>query len=222
MVGGSYYLVEFFRRYQTTFIAHDVLERLVAVFAELTRCRLDVLLGKRCRNVGRHQVILRHYVRLKPDTHRIVGAEHHRITHTRYTLYLRDDVDFHVVFDKLIVITVVGRHERKYQQHRRLTFLRDYAHLGYLGGEHVLRLCHAVLHVDGCHVGVEALLEVDVDVCTTGVGRCRFDIGHALRTVDLLLDWGYHRVEYCLGVGTGVGRRHANGRRCYVRILRYG
>ena len=45
---ANYYLVEFFRRYQTTFIAHDVLERLVAVFAELTRCRLDVLLGKRC------------------------------------------------------------------------------------------------------------------------------------------------------------------------------
>ncbi len=68
---------------QTAAVAHGVLERLVALLAECTGSGLDVLLGKRCRDVGRHQVILGHHVGLEPYTHRVVGAERHHVAHAR-------------------------------------------------------------------------------------------------------------------------------------------
>ena len=91
---------------QAPFVAHNILETLVAAFTKLTGGRLDVLLCKRCGYVCRHKPILSHDVWLEPDSHTVVGAHHHRLAYTVDTLDNRDDVDCKIVLDKALRILV--------------------------------------------------------------------------------------------------------------------
>ena len=68
-----------------------------------------------------------------------------------------------------------------------------------------MRLLYTVLHIDRCHIGVGAFLEVDRDGCTSGVGRRRGHIGHPFDPVDLLFEGNDDGVEHRLSVGTCVG-----------------
>ena len=85
-------------------IADGILEGLIALLAEGARGSLDVLLLEGCSHVRWHQAILSHYVGLEPHTHRVVGTEAHHITYALHTLEHGDDVDFHVVVEKLLVV----------------------------------------------------------------------------------------------------------------------
>ena len=103
------------RSLQTSLVAHHILERHLRLLTEFTRGSLDVLLGKSCRNVGWHHVILLHLVGLKPYTHRIgLHTRRHHSTHTVDTLDGRDDVDVVVVGEELVVISSILRCEGKH------------------------------------------------------------------------------------------------------------
>ncbi len=103
---------------KAAFIAHHVLKTLVAVLAELTGRGLNVLLGKCCGNVGRHQPILCHHVRLKPYSHTVVSTHHHGISDTRYSFQHRDNVDSHIVLYEFLGIIVVFRIDVEHHKHR--------------------------------------------------------------------------------------------------------
>ncbi len=165
-------------------VAHGVLEALLALLAERAGSGFHVLLGKSRADVGGHEAVLRHHVGLEPYAHGVVGTETHHVTHAAHTLELGDYVDFHVVVEELRGVGVGGVHQRYAHEHRCLSFLREHTHLVYFRREQVGGLCHTVLHVDGRHVGVEALAEVDVDGGGAGVGGRRFHVGHAFGSVD--------------------------------------
>ena len=116
-VGADDNLVKLFWSNQTSAVAHHILECRSAVFTELTRSSLDVLVGESRTYIGRHKVVLCHGVWLEPDTHRVVGTHHHRVSHAVHTLNLRDDVDFHIVFDEFLLKLAVWRKEREHKQH---------------------------------------------------------------------------------------------------------
>ena len=78
-------------------------------------------------------MVLSHFIGFQPNTHRIVGTQHHGITYTRYTLYFRNYVDLGVVLKKFVVIFVVRTIEGEYQQHTGLAFGSDDAYFGYFG-----------------------------------------------------------------------------------------
>ncbi len=184
-VGTYYYVLELFGLRQTAAIFHRVLECLVALLAECARGGLDVLFGEGCRYVGRHKVVLCHDFGFEPYTHRVVCAETHHVTHALHALEYRNDIDFHVVVNEFgSVFSARLSRKRHAEQHRGLAFLGQDAHSRYFGGEQVLSLGHAVLHVDGSHVGVKALFEIHCDVGRAGICGCRLHVGHAFRTVD--------------------------------------
>ena len=89
-----------------SFITDRILERLVSLFTERTRSSLHVLFSQHVRYIVRHQLILCHYIRLQPDTHRIIGTQYVGITDPWYTLYFRNQVDLCIVFQKFLVVTV--------------------------------------------------------------------------------------------------------------------
>ena len=217
--GAENDVVELIGVLQAPLVFKHILEALVALFAKLAGSCLDVLLGESGGDVGRHQFILRHHLRLQPDTHRIVGTERHGVADARDALDLRDHVDRHVVVDKLSCILVFGVKHTEHHKHRSLALLGDDTHLVYLRGEESRSLGHTVLHVDGRHVRVHALLEVDLDFGRAVVGGRREHVVHVFRAVDLLLERSDHRVHHGLGIGTGVGCAHTDGRRRDVGIL---
>ncbi len=218
-LGGHHYILELLGSGQTAFILHRVLEALVALFAERTRSGLDILLRKSVCDIRRHQAILGHHLGLEPYTHRVVGTERHDVAHARHTLQLGNDIDLGIVVDKLHRVVARSVVERHHQKHRRLTLGCLHTHLSHLGGKQVESLRHTVLHVDGSHVGIKALLEIHCDVGRAGVGGGRLHVGHALGAVDRLLKRSYHGVEHSLGVGALICGRHAYRRRRYVGKL---
>ena len=218
-IGSDHDILELLLGLQAPLIAHHILERLVAQLAELAGRSLDILFGQRRRHVGRHQFVLGHHIGLEPDTHRVVGTHHHRIAHTGNTLNLGHDVDVRIVFEELLVVPVVGTVKREDQQHTGLSLLGDDTDLRYLGRQETLRLGHTVLHVDGRHVGVDTLLEVDGDRRITGIGGGGGHVIHVLHTVDLLLQRSDHAVQHSLGVRTGIGGIHPDRRGGDIGIL---
>ncbi len=115
-IGADYDVVKFFRCYEAALVTHDVLEALITLLAECTGSGFDILLGKCGRYIGRHQVILCHYIGLEPYTHRVVGTHYHCVTNSLYTLDLRNDVDFYIVLDEVFgigaVLVVYGKAEK--------------------------------------------------------------------------------------------------------------
>ena len=68
------HVFEFVHLLQTSLITDRILEALIALFTKRTRSGFHVLLGQYSRNVIRNQVVLRHHIRLQPDTHGVVGS----------------------------------------------------------------------------------------------------------------------------------------------------
>ncbi len=186
-IGAHNDVFEFLGGFVASAILHRVLERLLALGAERTGGGLDVLVAQGGCDIGRGQSVLCHDFGLDPYTHGVVAAEAHHVAHALYTLKNRDDVDFHVVVEELAVVVGGVGVKGHTNEHGALAFARNHTYLGYFGWEEVLGLRNTVLHVDGSHVGVEALFEVNVDRCRTGVGCGRFHVGHTLGTVDRFL-----------------------------------
>ncbi|GFH88672.1 hypothetical protein IMSAGC001_04116 [Bacteroides acidifaciens] len=204
---------------QTAFVADGVLEGLVTAFAELSRSSFHVLFCQSGGYVARNQLILRHYVRTQPDAHGVILSHHGGVTHTRHTLNLRNQVDFRIVLDERFRIRVGFVIEGEYHQHGGLAFLCCHTDFGHFGGEQSLRHRNTVLHIDGSHVRVCPLFEVDGDFAGTCVGGGRGHVHHVFHTVDLFLERGNHGVQYGRRAGSRISSpyRHSRGRD--VRIL---
>ena len=82
-----------------------------------------------------------------------------------------------------------------------------------------MRLADAVLHVDGSHVRVGALLEIHCNHTRTVVGGLRSHVGHVLHTIDALLKRRNNGVQHRLCIGTSIGGLHRNGRRRNIGVL---
>ena len=134
----DYDVLEFFNLLQTSLVTDGILICLVSTFTELSGSGFQVLFGQYSGNVARNQLVLRHYIRLQPDTHRVVLTHHTGITHTLYTLDFRNQVDFRVVFNELDVVFVFFIVQRENQQHGVLTFLGSHTDLGYFGRQQTL------------------------------------------------------------------------------------
>jgi len=106
-------LAELFGRFVTSAVFHRILERVLRVFAQRTRGRLDVLFGQCGRHVRRDELVLRHHVGFQPDAHRIVGAEREGFADARNTQDTRFDVDFRIVGEERLVVGVVGTVQRE-------------------------------------------------------------------------------------------------------------
>ncbi len=219
MSGTHHDVAELLGGGESAAVAHDVLEGLVALFAEGAGCGLDVLLGQSRGYVGRHEVVLCHHFGLEPYTHGVVGAEAHHITHALHTLELGDDIDFHVVVQELRRVSAGSVHQRHAHEHGCLAFFCLHAHLVHFGRQKVRCRRHAVLHVHSRHVGVETLAEVHVDGCAAGVCGRGFHVCHAFGAVDAFLEGRYHGVEHGGGVGAVVGCGHRDCRWRDVGIL---
>ena len=87
---------------------------------------------------------------------------------------------------------------------------------------YALRFRHTVLHVDCCHIGVCALLEVNLNNSQTCIGGTRTDIHHVFHTVDTLFQGHDDTVHHCLGISTGIAGSHIYRRRCNIGILLHG
>ena len=223
-VGGGAHddVAELLLGLQTPLVAHDILERLVALLAELSGSGLDILFGQRGSYVRRHQAVLSHHIGLQPNTHRVVGTHHHRVAHAGDTLDLGNDIDVGIVLEELDIITVVGAEERETEQHTRLPLLGRHADLSHFRRQQPQRLRDTVLHIDGCHVGIGSLLEIHLDRGIAGIGRRRSHVHHVLDTVDLLLERSDHAVEHGLRIGSLITRVHPDGRRRDIGVLRNG
>ena len=208
-----------FRGLQTALVAHGVLVLQVALLAERTWCSLDVLLCQSPRNVRRHQSVLLHLLRLQPDAHGI--SLHTRclhITDSADTLQHRHDVDVVIVRQELVVISTVVRRQRVHDHIGGLSFRYRHTHSRHLCRQQCLCLRHTVLHIDGSHVRVRPLFEVDRNHSRTVVCGGRLHIGHVLHTVDTLLQRRDDRVQYRLGISTLIRGHDGNRRRGDIRI----
>ena len=213
----------FFGRFEPSLIAHHVLEGHIALFAKRTWRGLNVLLGKSCGYIARHQPVLFHLIGLQPNAHRVrTRTKRLHITHSLHTLDGRLDVDFVEVGDELLVVTAVGRCDGVHHHVTRLPFRGGNAHLRNLCGQQRLRLRHAVLHVHGSHVGINALLKVDGYHGRTVVCGSTFHVGHVLHAVDALFERHHHGVKNRLCIGSLIVCHHRNGGRGNVGILRNG
>ncbi len=217
--GADDYLTELLWGLQTPFVLHSVLVRLGGVLADGTCSRFDILLGESRRYITRHQAVLRHHIGAHPDTHRVVAAQHHHLPDTLNTQQFGFDVDVDIVAEEGLVVGVVGRRHGEYLQHTRLPLecLHTY-HLD-LGRQLRRSRRNLVLYIHRSHIGVGALLEIDIYLRRTGVGCRGGHIGHILDTVDCLFERGDDGFLYRLGTGTIVLGHHHNGRWCDVGVL---
>ena len=111
-------------------------------------------------------------MRIEPNAHGIRPREDLRITDTRHTLHEGNEVDLRVVFDKVAAVAVFRVHNGENHEHRALTLLRDHADASDFCRQHTGGFGHAVLDIDGSHVGIRAHFEGDLDRSCTGI-RCR-------------------------------------------------
>jgi len=217
--GFDYDILKFFRLLETAFVADGVLEALIAAFTKLSGSCFDILFGQCTGYIVRNQLVLCHHIRFQPDTHGVVLTEHGSITHTVYTLYFRNKVDVGIVlkeFDVVLVFLIVNG---EYHQHGCLSLLRSHTDFGYLGRQQTLSHGNAVLYVNGCHIRVCTLFEVNGNFGGTVIGCTGSHVHHVLHTVDLVFQRRNDRVQHRLGVGTLVSGAYRYRRWCNVRIL---
>ena len=193
-------------------VAQGVFEGHVGVLAQRTGRRFDVLLRQGGGNVGRHQLVLRHDVRLEPDAHAVVAAAHVDVTHARDAGDRRNEVDLDVVGDEDAVVGAVRAVEGDLLEDVGLALADGDADFVDLGGQLARGAGDAVLDVDRRHVRVGTLLEIDADGGAAAVGRGRLHVGHVLDAVDGFLQGHDDAALHGLGVGAGIVRHHHDGR----------
>ena len=213
---------EFFRSNQTSLVFHRILIRFIGVLTERTGSRFDILLGKHTGNIRRNQFILRHHIRLHPNTHTIFTAHNHHIAHTGDTKDLRFQVDADIVGQEVLVVTLVRTGQGEHLQNTRLTLGSGHTDLGYLRRKLPRSTRYTVLHIDSRHIGVCALLKIDGDAHRTGIGGGGSHVGHVFHSVDRLFQRRNNTLLQCFRTGAIIGGTHHNGRRSNIRILLNG
>ena len=96
------------------------------------------------------------------------------------------------------------------------------AHSHHFGRQLVGGFGHAVLHVDGRHVGVGALTEKDRYLRVTIIGSFGNHVVHVFHPVDGVFQGGNHAVENGARVGPGIAGGNADGGWGDVGILLHG
>ena len=216
-------VAEFFRRHETAGDLARVLFFLPVLDrqrADRAGRRLDVLLFDRARDVRDREAELRELVRVQPDAHRIIRAEHHDVADALDALDLVEQVDIGVILEECTVIAAVLGVERHHVGHvvRRLA-RRDADRLD-VGRQRRRRCRCVVLHLDGVHIAVRARLEDDLQAVAARVIGVRGHVIHALRAVDLLLDDLRDRIIDDGRRSARVRRADGNRRRRNLRVLR--
>ena len=220
-LGHEHDLPEFFRGHQTSAVFHRILECIVRVLTQRTGRRFDVLFGE-CRcYVRRDELVLGHYIGLEPNTHRIVGTEREGLADACDTEDAGLDVDLQVVRQERFIVGVVGTVQRKDLDHRGLPFHGRHANLCDFGRQLAGGPRNAVLHVDGSHVGIDSLAEVNRHRGTSDSGAGGH-VGHVFHTVDSLLERYDDRFLDCLGAGARIRGAHHHRRGRNVGILLHG
>ena len=215
-------LAELFRRGKAAAILHRVFICRGMIGSERTGCRLYILFRQHGGDVIGNQSVLRHLVGTQPEAHTVVGTEQLRLSHTADTFQPRLYVNLHVIVEKGLVETVVGAVEGECQQLGVLLLLGGDTSLGRFRRKLAQHSVHAVLHIDRRHVGVGALLEIDVDGSIARIGCRGGHVGHVLHAVDGFLQRNNHGFLHRLGIGAGIGRPYVDGGRGDVGILLHG
>ena len=70
------------------------------------RC-LHILLVEYLSDVCRHQSVSGHLIGIQPDTQRIIRSHHIDLTDTRYTRQTGFNIDFQIIDEEFLVITVI-------------------------------------------------------------------------------------------------------------------
>ena len=222
VIGTDHDLLELLFSLQTSAVLERVLVDVSGILADRTGRRLDILAGKGRLHIRRFQLVLGHYVGFEPDTHRIVAPHDVDLADARDTLQLGLHIDAQVIGQKSLVIGSVRAVEGEHLQGTALTFHRLDPDFGHLGRQQRRGGRDFVLHVDGRHVGVTALLEIDRNLGTPRVAGRGGHVDHVLHAVDRLLERHDHTLLHRLGIRTAVCGRHADGRRGDVGILLHG
>src|SRR5690606_18429482 len=126
-----------------------------------------------------------------------------------------------VLVECCIVVRVIRIHGEEHER-ARLLLLSDDTRLRYFPRQQRQCTRNTILHVYRSNIGVNPLLEKNLDRSTAIVTGRRGDVTHALDTVDLFLERDDHTLQYGLSICTWVERTHPYGWRCYVGILRDG
>ena len=110
-----------------------VLENIFGVFTQNTCSGFDILFVKHVHYVGWHQSVLRHHVGLQPDAHGVFISHDKHLAHTGNALYLRLDVNLHVVTQEVHVVITFGSVEYQNLQLAALPLLSGNANLRHFG-----------------------------------------------------------------------------------------
>ena len=218
VLSHEYDLPELFRGHQTSAVFHRILECVLRVFTQRTGRRFDVLLGERRRHVRRDEFVLGHHIGLEPDTHRVVGSQREGFADARDTENARLDVDLQIVRQERLVVGVVGAVKREYFHHGGLALHGGHTDLRHLRGQLSGSARYSVLHVDGGHVGIDSLTEVNRYGCAADCGAGGH-VGHVLHTVDGLFERYDDRLLNRFGAGSRIGGAHHDRRGRDVGIL---
>ena len=230
-VGTYYDILELCGRLQSTLVFQCVLERIFysvpmravdRLLAQLACRRLKVLLAEGCGDVGGDYAVLCHYLWLHPDSQRIGTAKFHHVSYTLHALDLWNDVDVEVVGDEILVIPAILRAQCVNLQERCLSLCGAHTDSGHLLWQQSLDLADTVLHVHGCHVGVSALLEENVDCGRTGVGGRTAHVYHVLHAIDAFLQWLDYGIHHGICTRSRIGGAYLYRWWCYVGVLLQG
>ena len=212
-------ILELLHGFEGTLVLQGVLVGVLRLLAERTgRGDERLAVDSRC-HIVRCQTVLRHHVRLQPDTQGVGVTQIDHLAHTRDTHHTGLDIDVYIVGYKIGVVPAVGRLESSDLQNTVLHLGHRHTGLKDCGWQERLCLRHAVLHVDGGHIRIGALLEINHNGHIAGRGGGGVHIGHIFHAVDLLLEGLDHGFHHSVGVRAAIRCRYLHAGRRNVRIL---
>ena len=180
---------------------------------------LHVLFADRRGHIGGGDPELGHAIRLEPDAHAEVAAEHLDAAHTGHPLDRFDDVDVEIVAQEEAVVASLRRIEG--DEHQRVGRALGGGHTGGddFRGQRRTRLRDSILYLHGRRVGVAVEPERDIQRIGAGARGGRLHVHHSFDAVHLLLNRLGNRLFHRLSARTRIERGDDDGRQGYLRVL---
>ena len=213
------HIAELFFRFITPTILQCILKRVLRIFTQCTRSYFYILLIKQSCHITGNQTVLRHNLRIHPDTHSIVATHHIDISYTCDTRQARLNIYLEIVIYKILVITVIFAIKSQNLYHTVLAFLYRNTNLGNFGWQHSFCFRHTVFRINGCHIRIGSLRKVNRNGSRTIIGSSRSHVCHVLHTIYSLFQRSNHTFLHSFSIGSGVSCRNRNSRRSNIRIL---
>ena len=135
---------------------------------QLTGGNLGVLRFNCADHVNRRQLEVVQFIRIHPDTHRVLGTEQLNVTHTRRTADGVLHVGAHVVGNILLRHGAVGVDHADNHQEATGRFLDAHALLLYFLRQQRHRQLQFVLHLNLCNVRIRTGFKGQGDLNRTG------------------------------------------------------